>query len=98
MRTKLWLVVAVSLFGCGKHYPHDPVPCTSDSDCATGNKCLPEWTRPDGGGCLSTSKVCQKPCASDADCSFCGLFSACAVESCDTTGPKACSTFCGDGK
>lgn len=95
---KTLLVVAGLLFACGTHYPHDPVPCTSDSDCASGQQCLSEWTHPDGGGCLSTSKICKKPCGNDKDCSYCGSFGICAKDSCDTSGSSTCGDFCGDGK
>ncbi|MGQ0504302.1 MAG: hypothetical protein ACT4TC_03210 [Myxococcaceae bacterium] len=98
MKTTALLALMVLAVGCGRSYPHDPVPCTDDSQCATSHKCLPEWTRSDAGACLSTRTVCRKPCTTDADCSYCGLFTVCAVDACDTSGPTTCSVFCGDGK
>jgi hypothetical protein len=91
-------LLCLLLAACGRHYPHDEVPCTSDSECAQGNKCLPLWEHPDGGACQSTRKACKKPCAADSECSYCGDFGVCAVEACDPSGPKTCGLFCGDGK
>ena len=101
------LVLALFPLACGKQYPHDPVICTSDSDCATGHKCLQNWARdedagtlPDGGSatCYSVNRSCQKPCSADDQCSYCGLFGVCAVNACDQTQTKTCGSFCGDGK
>lgn len=98
--TLLCALVALSaLLACGTHYPHDPVVCTSDSDCAAGQKCLPEWTHPDGGPyCVSEQRICLKPCTADSDCSYCGTFGVCAVDICDKSGPRTCGAFCGTGK
>lgn len=85
------------LFACSTPYPHDPAVCTSDADCAKGHQCLQNWEHTDAG-CLSTTKACQKPCSQDSDCSYCGVFGVCAVDSCDTSGPKTCGVFCGDAK
>jgi hypothetical protein len=97
-------LVALFVVACGKQYPHDPVICTSDSECATGHKCLPEWEQSDAGStdggvsCLSTKKSCQKPCTTDDECSYCGFFGVCASNVCDQTKTTTCGSFCGDAK
>ncbi|MFL5320390.1 MAG: hypothetical protein ACJ790_12090 [Myxococcaceae bacterium] len=98
MKSIALVVACFAVIGCGTHYPHDPFPCTSDSQCASGQQCISEWTHTDAGDCLSDHKICKKPCSTDGDCSYCGTFGICAKDACDTTGPSTCGDFCGDGK
>ena len=97
MRILLLTAVLTAVTAC-RSYPHDPVICTDDSECADGHSCLPEWQRVDGGTCLAVEKSCQKICSDDGDCEYCGTFGICARHICDSSAPTTCGSFCGDGR
>jgi hypothetical protein len=99
MRALLLLLVPLFMLACSPPYGRQS--CSADSECPMGqfcpsNKADPKYTcdvKPDAGTDVKVSALCQKACASDADCNGLGLKKPKCVTLVCAAGAQTCVDF-----